>query len=151
MDRLLKYIPEEAPEKCWLWSGPVDAEGYGCLKVDRVIYKAHRLAYELFTGETPDICCHRCMEFGAASNNPLCCNPTHIHNGTKQDNRLDQKKYGEDSRMILTDSQVQEIRGIWKATLFKFGERKPFLEALARKYGLTRKSLEGIVYGCDRN
>jgi hypothetical protein len=147
----MKYIPEELPEKCWLWKGPVDAEGYGCLKIDKVVYKAHRLSYELFTGDTPDICCHRCMDFGASRNNPLCVNPEHIYSGTKQDNRLDQKKYGEDANMKLTDTQVQDIRKVWNATQFKFGERKPFVEALSEKYQVAFGTIEGVVYGYDRN
>lgn len=151
MERLFRYIPEGLPEECWLWTGPTDRkDGYGSIKIDGVVYKAHRLAYELFTGDCPNVCCHRCMEFGALNNNPLCCNPAHIHSGTKKDNRLDQVKYREDTRCILTESQVQEIRRVWKAKQFKFGERKKFLAELAVEYGMTPKSLQGVIYGYDR-
>jgi hypothetical protein len=42
------------PDECWLWRGSVNSEGYGRIRINRVHYAAHRLAYELLVGPIPE-------------------------------------------------------------------------------------------------
>lgn len=143
MDRFQKYCTEGAADQCWLWKGPVDAEGYGWLKIDKKVYKAHRLAFEYFTGEAPKVICHRCP----GKPNKLCVNPNHLHNGSKADNRKDQVRYGEDARLKINPSEIPRIRERW--TQRTVG-RLEFYNQVAQEYGVKPRTIEGICYGYDR-
>ena len=143
MERLLEYFSEGLPETCWIWKGPVDPEGYGCLKIDGVIYKAHRLVYEYYSGQTPSILCHRCQP----KPNKLCVNPSHLHNGSRRDNRRDQVLYGEDARLKIPPTGVAEIRQGWK---IRTGTRQEFWTSYAQKYNCSPKTIQNICYGSDR-
>ena len=71
------YVPEPNTG-CWLWIGHVDSDGYGQLpfgseRTNPITRKAHRFAYEAFSGEIPKgltidhLCRVRC-----------CVNPLHL-------------------------------------------------------------------------
>lgn len=68
-------------ETCWLWTASQDGRGYGGLRVDGVLKKAHRLAYEICVGPIPtgldlDHVCHT----------PPCVNPAHLRPVTHKQN-----------------------------------------------------------------
>ena len=54
---------------CWLWSGQINADGYGILRRR----SAHRFAYELLIGKIPDDC-----EIDHKCSNRNCVNPHHM-------------------------------------------------------------------------
>ena len=76
---------------------------------------AHRVAYELITGEEPNgVLLHTC-------DTPLCCNPEHLTVGTQRDNLQDMRNKGRGvnpphvpgekcGMSKLTDTKVKEIR-----------------------------------------
>lgn len=76
------------PSRCWPWLG-ASSKGYGQIAVGgrfhrRRIY-AHHLALVLSLGRPLDagkIACHHC-------DNPPCCNPAHLYEGTAQTNADD--------------------------------------------------------------
>lgn len=74
---------------CWVWPGPVNAGGYGLIKVKRRHLVTHRYAYQHSHGEIPDgmKVLHRC-------DNPPCCNPAHLFLGTQADNLDDMRRKG---------------------------------------------------------
>lgn len=76
-------------DACWPWLGCEDGHGYGCLKYQGIVRKAHRLAWELanrVTLSNKDIfVCHHC-------DNPVCCNPAHLWIGSVIDNNRDAMK-----------------------------------------------------------
>lgn len=106
-------------EACWLWSGNKDACGYGVIKYHQKALKAHRVAYELTTGQHPGKLCvlHSC-------DNPGCVNPKHLTLGTPGDNARDRSRKGrsgnirgeKNGRAKLTAVQVQEIRRLYRET-----------------------------------
>ena len=58
---------------CWEWIGARDSRGYGNIRVQRRVRKAHRFLYELVRGPIPAglECDHRCRV-------AWCVNPAHI-------------------------------------------------------------------------
>jgi hypothetical protein len=68
---------------CWLWTGSLDASGYGRLSVKNVPLLAHRLAYEDARGPVPDglQLDHLCRVHG-------CCRPSHMEPVTNQENAV---------------------------------------------------------------
>lgn len=76
----------ERRDGCWLWTGPLFHEGYGCVCVSgrRQPLYAHRLSYELFIGPIPvgKSVLHRCDVKN-------CVDPAHLFLGTHADNMRD--------------------------------------------------------------
>jgi hypothetical protein len=68
---------------CWLWTGAVDAKGYGRVLTPDGHRPAHRLAYELAVGPIPDglVIDHLCRT-------PGCINPDHLEPVTRRENTL---------------------------------------------------------------
>ena len=100
---------------CWLFTGCVNNNGYGQIRHNGKTMLAHRVAYELITGEEPNgVLLHTC-------DTPLCCNPEHITVGTQRDNLQDMRNKGRGvnpphvpgekcGMSKLTDTKVKEIR-----------------------------------------
>lgn len=68
-------------EGCWNWTGADNGEGYGNIRIDRLNYKAHRVAWMLTYGEIPIK-----MFVLQTCANGLCCRPDHLYLGTHNDN-----------------------------------------------------------------
>lgn len=66
---------------CWLWTGTVTDQGYGCLSIGGKKIRAHRLAYRLCVGYIPAPLTvdHKC-------NIRLCVNPSHMEIKTASEN-----------------------------------------------------------------
>lgn len=97
---------------CLEWNGCKLSSGYGIIRVSGKNVRAHRIALERKLGRqiTPGmLACHSC-------NNPSCCSPAHLREGTTQDNMNDkvnsdrQLKGEENGNSKLTQNQVIEIR-----------------------------------------
>jgi HNH endonuclease len=90
-------------EACWLWTGPLNDDGYGVFHVFGKNRKAHRVAYELSIADPGDMCVlHRC-------DNPRCVRPDHLFLGTHADNMRDCAEKGRATRK-LSPEQVLAIR-----------------------------------------
>lgn len=138
-------------DKCWEWNGNIrDKNGYGRLSLPgrKSAIGAHRVAFFLHNGywATP-IVRHSC-------DNPPCCNPAHLLEGTAKDNSRDMVERGRVARgerntnAKLTDEHVMAIR----ATGIRFGTGRgkgsPFSQkALAAKYGVSRRVIKLILEG----
>lgn len=99
---------------CWEWTGAFTGDGYGVIGVGRQKQRrVHRLAYQVFKGETPDgmFVCHSC-------DNPKCFNPDHLFLGTPKDNTADMIAKGRAVRLRgnnhpqskVTEAGVREMR-----------------------------------------
>lgn len=120
---------------CIRFTGHLDGEGYGRIMVNRVKYRAHRLAYELAKGLIPDGCVvrHKC-------DNPSCINPSHLEVGTQADNIKDKVTRGRQAlgcfigSSKLTEESVRDIRS---------SDLKVSL--LAERYGVSTVSIRNIL------
>ena len=74
---------------CWIWTRERYPSGYGVLTRAGLRVKAHRLAWELTYGPTPDglLVLHHC-------DNPPCVRPAHLFLGTQADNVRDMDAKG---------------------------------------------------------
>jgi hypothetical protein len=94
--------------ECWTWSGFIDEHGYGKCYFQGRCYGSHRVAYILAHGEKPEVVRHSC-------DNPPCCNPYHLKDGTHADNVLDRVTRGRSAKGIkngrakLSPEQAREI------------------------------------------
>jgi hypothetical protein len=97
---------------CWLWTAPLDVNGYGRFAdFDRKIILAHRASWTFHNGPIPKgmYVLHEC-------DTPACVKPTHLFLGSQKDNMLDMWRKGrgrsgaESGQAKLTDSQVTAIR-----------------------------------------
>jgi hypothetical protein len=97
---------------CWPWRWGSTPAGYGDFMTSTGEHcPAHRMAYQISKGaiEAGKVIRHTC-------DNPLCCNPEHLIQGTHQENVADRvsrgrSARGEDSgRAVLTENQVLLIR-----------------------------------------
>ncbi len=81
-------------DSCWLWTGTLTGTGYGVLGYKGSSILAHRAVFSLFhnreIGEGLFIL-HSC-------DNPPCCNPSHLREGSHADNMRDKVDRGRTSR-----------------------------------------------------
>jgi hypothetical protein len=77
------------PDACWPFTGYCKPKGYGAISFDGKVWETHRLVYVLMHGEPAPglIVRHTC-------DNPPCCNPAHLINGTLADNMYDRRDRG---------------------------------------------------------
>lgn len=129
--RFWSKVKKQGLDECWLWTAAVDGKGYGMIRRDGRLDKAHRVAYELHYGQHPGELhvCHRC-------DNPTCVNPAHLWLGTNFDNHLDALKKGTYNRK-LTAQKAIEIRA-----LAAQGEKQAHL---AEIYGVDNSHISDIV------
>lgn len=118
----------ERGERCWIWTGKIDAKGYGVgAQLNRKRDRSHRIAYMIAHGAIPPgMCvCHAC-------DNPRCCSPKHLFLGTLAANNEDMRSKGRHARgeknvwSKLSETQVIQIRA---------DNRSPSL--VARDYGVS--------------
>ena len=78
-----KSIPEPM-SGCWIWLCARTTAGYGMFRRGKKAFYAHRYSYEAFNGRIKGG-----MEIRHKCNNPICCNPDHLIQGTRKENSDD--------------------------------------------------------------
>ncbi len=87
-ERFWRHVRRASGDECWLWTGALNRRGvgYGVLGLScsprRNVY-AHRLSYELVSGQIPDG-----LEIDHLCRVPQCVNPSHLEAVTKRVNCL---------------------------------------------------------------
>ena len=84
---------DRSGDGCWEWQPKSRSSfGYGVMRIGGTpgrLVGAHRLAWQYTYGPIPEGLCvlHGC-------DNPPCCNPAHLHLGTKADNMREKVERG---------------------------------------------------------
>lgn len=136
-DSFWRKVDIRSQEECWNWLGAKASFGYGEVVVEGVRKRAHRVAYELSSGETlnpfpADNVLHHC-------DNPLCCNPSHLFKGTSHDNHVDSRNKNRGFPQKLNWILVREIRK-------RASESKFLIQTeLAREFGVSQTTIYRIT------
>lgn len=144
MDRFWSKVDIRGPDECWLWLASTNNKGYGQFRFEGTMRYAHRVAWKLTHGSFPaQHLLHSC-------DNPLCCNPAHLREGSQAENMADMVAKGRQQRgegrwnCKLTDAQVAEVR-----TLYVSGQWTQ--RELGAWFGVTRPHISCIVNHRQRN
>lgn len=127
---------------CWLWTGAVQADGYGIVAVGGGTGRselAHRWSVQLHEGPIPDgmYVLHHC-------DNPPCVRPDHLYVGTQNENMQDASTRGRlrGRPTTLTEWDVRDIREMWANDLCTMN-----IGQIAEGYKVDRSTVSVILSG----
>lgn len=141
VDEFLERYTTKNPDGCWLWTGPIDKDGYARLYFDGRQVRAHRVVLERSLGRSlgPGMfACHLCDV-------RACVNPSHLWEGTHYENDQDALEKGRIAHGArhynakLTERDVREIR-----ELISRGSSQ---RAVAKSFGVTQSNISHIIRG----
>ena len=118
------------PDACWPWTGSLHQQGYGRVSVFGKRLRAHRVAFLLAYGYMPANVLHEC-------DNPPCCNPECLRDGSHADNMDDMAAKGRRRSWALTDKQRTTVR--------KRAAAGTPLRELAEEYGVTYQAIYDLT------
>lgn len=127
---------------CWRWKYSKNEKGYG--KLNSKIFGtpfAHRVSSLVTYGYlTPGLqVCHHCST-------PDCTSPTHLYEGTGQDNMIDKVLDGNVYRMLGEDNPNSKINwDIVNDIRASYDTGGVYMKDLTKKYGLARKNVNLIL------
>ena len=155
-------------DDCLVWGRGKDGDGYGAVKVDGKMRKAHRLALQL-TKPAPvgKVCSvkgewvpgHRLEAAHGPCHNRLCFNPLHLSWRTRAENEADKKRDGTDvyasneghGSCVIPDADVARIRELYKGPQHHSRPKTgPTQTELADQFGCHRSNIGRIVNGRQR-
>lgn len=133
-EKFMARVRKDPSTGCWLWTGEVNAKGYGRTWVNGKREKAHRVAWRETNGPIPEgmVLCHRC-------DRPSCVNPDHLFLGDMRVNAIDMVRKGRAPAAKLSRSRAEEIR-----TRVQAGES---MRSIAREVGVDPKTIRLLVRG----
>lgn len=131
------------PDKCWEWQGSKLKKGYGQVKFKGRNWVTHRLVWFLtYDVEPKMLILHSC-------DNPPCCNPSHLREGTNQENMNDKverhrQAVGEkNGRAKLSQNDVEKIHSLL--------ESGSSYEEAAAVFGVSKSHIGLIGRGQSRS
>lgn len=110
-DVFWRKVAKAGARECWEWSGRINDAGYGELRHNRILDRAHRISWRLNVGALGQSSCvlHSC-------DNRKCVNPGHLFLGTRSHNSEDMVSKGRQTKGVdvhcakLTEAQVVDAR-----------------------------------------
>jgi hypothetical protein len=141
-------------DSCWLWTGFLNDDGYGIIKVflgeERRTISAHRLSWMLHFGEIPDgiEVCHNCP----GGDNPSCANPAHLFLGTHKENCEDasrKDRFPKERPWLNGEGNPQSILTAETVLAIKQRHRAGGVthQELADQYGVSRPTISVMLSG----
>lgn len=135
-DRFWEKVDVRGPDECWPWVAGRSGD-YGIFNAgNRRIVRASIFSLELKLGRRlrkRRCACHSC-------DNPPCCNPFHLFEGTRRDNALDAGMKGR-LHVVIPDDVVRSAR-----TLRQNGAT---LEQISEQLGVSTASVSRFARRID--
>jgi len=105
-DRLDMYTDKTGD--CWVWTGPLNDQGYGIINTVHKRIRAHRASYELAYGPIPEgmLIDHRCYT-------PACVKPPHLRVCTQKQNMENHNGARADSKSGVRGVSWSRQRNKW--------------------------------------
>lgn len=131
---------------CWEWQGRriKSKQPYGVFKIGTRPFLAHRVAFFLVYGQPHNFVLHHC-------DNPPCCNPAHLYDGTQKQNTQDCIKRGrwrvpskKSPLTKLTKEQATFIRGYYVKG--RRGDGKFLAKKFNVSISLVRQVARGVAW-----
>jgi hypothetical protein len=159
IQRFWECVDIKATNDCWNWNAGKDTLGYGMFQAKSTkgwnspekrslrCIRTHRISFALINERDPSgLVCHNC-------DNPTCCNPGHLFEGSDTDNVLDmyRKKRSNNVHQKLTWEQVLEIRAIYPIDRprsrgrARYKDPTPQYGEIAARYGVHWSTIERIA------
>jgi hypothetical protein len=141
-ERFWNKVEIRADGDCWPWKASTRHGGHGSFRYEGQMVPAHRFAFLLEHGRWPTPCgLHSC-------DNPPCCNPAHIEEGTRQDNVRQMNERGRraptfGSRHPQSKLSERDVE-IIKILVLRLGLTRT---EVAVRYGVTRSAIGHIASG----
>lgn len=95
-EKFWRRVEKGSGDDCWIWTGGMNADGYGTLYVGKGVYRlAHRWGYAKYVGKIPHLACvlHRC-------DTRLCVRTEHLFLGDRQVNGSDMALKGRGHKSV---------------------------------------------------
>lgn len=139
IDRFWNNVNVGEVWECWNWKLSTDRYGYGKVKISHGCYISHRAAYEMHHGSIPDEkhILHSC-------DNPICCNPNHLHPGTRSENMQEMIRRGRHGKGYTYKAKMTREKVDMLKIDFNSGMSK---HALSRKYNISCRTVREILSG----
>lgn len=141
----------KSPDECWEWKrGTANKNGpwqYGIMWANGERHRCHRFALAIKLGRpigAKMLACHTC-------DNPICCNPDHLYEGTHKDNtrdcksrsRLNRERGSARYNSVLTEADIRFIRRNFSSNRGKDGKLTG--TALAKQFKVGPTMISSIV------
>ena len=140
ISRFWSRVERRGPDDCWLWHGALNESGYGVGWTGERTRLAHRIAWFLTHGEWPSDClCHAC-------DNPRCCNPAHVFEGSRADNLADMRAKGRQAPMPLIRGEQHPKTPLKERDVatIRAASGKGCVAAMARQFGISTTAVSNI-------
>jgi hypothetical protein len=144
--RFWTKVDRRGPDECWEWQAARNARGYGVGWIGTRTRLAHRIAWFLTQGAWPSDClCHQC-------DNPRCCNPQHLWEGSRADNLEDMRAKGRGSRppVITTRGESHAVAKLTEAQakeVLRRGYTGDTHAAIAAEFKTSISNVNAILSG----
>lgn len=126
---------------CWEWKTIVKGELYGKFYVDGRSQYAHRYAFFLTHGHYPEpVGRHTC-------DNPPCCNPSHIIEGTQGDNVRDAVARNRQYHALGEDVAYSKLTNMNVIQMRTQRERGDSLRSLSQQFSVSQSLVSTV---CSR-
>lgn len=135
INRFLSYVEQGDNENdCWNWIGGCNKKGYGRFRLNDKMLGAHRFSFEMHNNRKIKeglVIMHAC-------DNPKCCNPNHLSEGSHQDNMNDRNNKNRQYSKLTAD-QVRLIR--IKYDLYA----NTTIKSLAKEFNVSNDLISKII------